>query len=233
MKLRQRDLGISSLPGTADFPLTLHDRIDKVSDVVETEINWPEALRASENSDAVSALRHIVLDGLRIALRDRKDINEAQLEDFTHEALLRIFERLDQFAGRSRFTTWAHSIAVNVAFSELRRKRWQDVSLDVLAADGQQLSEPAVMPDDVLGSEEERMWLVGLLRKAVAEKLSPKQRTAIVCMLQDMPIDQIVALLGANRNSAYKLLHDARCALKEYLTTEGISPEVIRTVFAP
>jgi len=72
-----------------------------------------------------------------------------------------------------------------------------------------------------------------ILRKAVAEKLSAKQRTAIVCMLQEMPIDQIVGLLGTNRNSAYKLLHDARCALKEYLTTEGISPEVIRTAFAP
>ena len=230
---RQRELGIPTFPGGADFPLTFRDRLDNIPDVVETEINWPEALRATENSDAVSALRRILLDGLRIALRERTDVNEAQLEEFTHEALLRILERLDQFAGRSRFTTWAHSIAVNTAFTELRRKRWQDVSLDVLAADGQQLSEPAVLPDDALGSDEERTRLVGLLRKAVAEKLSAKQRTAIVCMLQEMPIDQIVALLGTNRNSAYKLLHDARCALKEYLTAEGISPEVIRTAFAP
>jgi len=218
--LRQRELGIPAFPGRADFPLTFRNRLDNMPDVVETEINWPEALRATENSDAVSALRRILLDGLRIALRERTDVSEAQLEDFTHEALLRILERLDQFAGRSRFTTWAHSIAVNTAFTELRRKRWQDVSLDVLAADGQQLSEPAVLP-------------VGLLRKAVAEKLSAKQRTAIVCMLQEMPIDQIVGLLGTNRNSAYKLLHDARCALKEYLAAEGISPEVIRTAFAP
>jgi RNA polymerase sigma-70 factor (ECF subfamily) len=231
--LRQREAGVPAFPGRADFPLTSRDRPDNISDVVETEINWPEALRAAENSDAVSALRRILLDGLRIALRERTDVNEAQLEDFTHEALLRILERLDQFAGRSRFTTWAHSIAVNTAFTELRRKRWQDVSLDALAADGRQLSEPAVLPDDALGADEERARLVGLLRKGVAEKLSPKQRTAIVCMLQEMPIDQVVGLLGTNRNSAYKLLHDARCALKEYLTAEGISPEVIRTAFAP
>ena len=230
--LRQRQSGIPAFPGRADLPLTFRDRLDNMPDVVETEINWPEALRATENSAAVSALRRILLDGLRIALRERTDVNEAQLEDFTQEALLRILERLEQFAGRSRFATWAHSIAVNTAFTELRRKRWQDVSLDVLAADGQQLNEPAVLPDDALGSDEERTRLVGLLRKAVAEKLSAKQRTAIVCMLQEMPIDQIVGLLGANRNSAYKLLHDARCALKEYLTAEGISPEVIRTAFA-
>jgi RNA polymerase sigma-70 factor (ECF subfamily) len=220
-------------PGTADFPLTFRDQLDNVSEVVKTEINWPEALRATENCAAVSALRSILLDGLRIALRERADVNEAQLEDFTHEALLRILERLDQFAGRSRFTTWAHSIAVNTAFTELRRKRWLDASLDVLAADGQQLAEPAALPDDALGADEERTRLVGVLRKAVAEKLSAKQRTAIVCMLQEMPTDQIVELLGTNRNSAYKLLHDARRALKEHLAAEGISPEVIRAAFAP
>jgi len=217
--LRQRELGVPAFAGRADFPLTVRDRLDNISDVVETEINWPAALRATENSDAVSALRRILLDGLRIALCKRTDVNEAQLEDFTQEALLRILERLDQFAGRSRFTTWAHSIAVNTAFTELRRKRWQDVSLDVLSADGQQLSEPGVLPDDALGTDEERTRLVGLLRKAVAEKLSAKQRTAIVCMLQEMPIDKIVGLLGTNRNSAYKLSYSTTPVARSKITS--------------
>jgi RNA polymerase sigma-70 factor (ECF subfamily) len=230
--LRQRELGIPASTCMADCPLTFHDRQDNISEVVEAEINWPKALRATKNSDAVSALRRILLHGLRIALHERTDVNEAQLEDFTHEALLRILERLDQFAGRSKFTTWAHSIAVNTAFSELRRKHWQDVSLDVLAADGEQLREFDVLLDDALGADEERTRVLEVLRKAVAEKLSAKQRTAIVCVLQDIPTDQIVELLGTNRNSAYKLLHDARRALKHYLVAEGISPEVIRTAFA-
>jgi RNA polymerase sigma-70 factor (ECF subfamily) len=229
--LRQRELGIPTLVGMADFPLTFRDRLDSLPDVVETEINWPEALRATENSDAVTALRRILLNGLRIALNGRTDVNEAQLEDFTQEALLRILERLDQFAGRSKFTTWAHTIAVNTAFTELRRKRWKDVSLEALAADGEQLSELATLSDDAFGGDEERSRLVEILRKAVAEKLSAKQRTAIVCTLQELPIDQIVELLGTNRNSAYKLLHDARRALKQYLAAEGITQEDIRTAF--
>jgi hypothetical protein len=52
----------------ADFPLTSRDRLDRISDVVEAEINWPQALRATENSAAVSALRSIVLGGLRTRL---------------------------------------------------------------------------------------------------------------------------------------------------------------------
>jgi RNA polymerase sigma-70 factor (ECF subfamily) len=200
--------------------------------VIESEINWPEALRAEENSAAVSKLRVVLLNGLRIALRDRLDVNEAQLEDFTQEALLRVLDRLDQFAGRSKFTTWAHTVAINTAFTELRRKRWQDVSLDALTADGRQLNEPATIPDNALGDDEERAHVVAALRKAVGEKLTDKQRAVILGVLQGMPFDQIVQLLGTNRNSCYKLLHDARRALKAHLVAAGISSEVIRTTFA-
>jgi RNA polymerase sigma-70 factor (ECF subfamily) len=202
------------------------------SRVITCETDWPVALRAADNSAAVGKLRGILLDGLRLALRGRTDVDEAQLEDFTQDALLRILERLNQFSGRSKFTTWAHAIAVNTAFRELRRKRWHDVSLDALIADGQQMQEPIVIPDNVLGDDEERVRLVGILRKAVAEKLSDKQRALILAVLQGIPFDQVVQLLGANHNSAYKLFHDARHALRQHLTAEGVSPDMIRTVFA-
>src|SRR5262249_40026340 len=98
-------------------------------------------------------LRAILLNGLRIGLRDRTDGSEAQLEDFAQESLLRILKRLDQFEGRSKFVTWAYAIAINTAFAELRRNRWQDVSLEALTADGRQLHER----------------LIEILRMAVAE----------------------------------------------------------------
>ncbi|NIR25616.1 MAG: RNA polymerase sigma factor, partial [Gammaproteobacteria bacterium] len=44
--------------------------------------------------------------------------------------LLRALDHLHTFEGRSKFTTWVHKIAVRVALTELRRKRWEDVSLD-------------------------------------------------------------------------------------------------------
>jgi RNA polymerase sigma-70 factor (ECF subfamily) len=204
----------------------------KFPGMITSEINWPEALREADNSGALAELRGILLNGLRVALRDRSDVSEAHLEDFAQEALLRVLDRLDQFAGRSKFTTWAHTIAINTAFTELRRKRWRDVSLDALTADGKQLAEASAMPGNALGEDEERTRLIAALRRAMAEKLTAKQRTAIAGELQDLPFDQIVALLGTNRNAAYKLLHDARRALKAHLAAEGISPEVIRTAFA-
>ena len=201
--------------------------------MVESEFNWPEALRAASgnNSAAVSALRRILLDGLRLALRERTDVSETQLEDFTQDALLHVLESLDRFGGRSKFTTWAHTIALNTAFTELRRKRWQDVSLDALTVDGQQMHEAEFMPDTAAGDDEERGRLIAALRRAVAEQLTDKQRAVILGELRELPFDQVAQLLGVNRNAAYKLVHDARAALKRHLAAAGISAEDIRTAF--
>ncbi len=202
--------------------------------MTQDEIRWPDALRATDRGEqaaAVSALRDVLLKGLRIALGSRADVSEAHLEDFAQDALLRVMERLDQFQGRSRFTTWAQSVALNTAFAELRRKRWQDVSLDALIADGGRMADPATFPDDVLGVGEDRARLVAALREAIENDLTPKQRAGILAELRDVPFDQVSALLGTSRNAAYKLLHDARRALRKRLLEAGITRQDIQNAF--
>jgi len=202
--------------------------------VTQNEINWPAALRAPDSGEqaaAVKALRELLQHGLRIALHGRGDVSEAHLEDFAQESLLRVLDRLDQFQGRSKFTTWAQAIALNVAFTELRRKRWQDVSLDALMADGERMTEPAMLADDVLGAEEDRTRLVATLRHAIENDLTPKQRAAILGELREMPFDQIVELLGTSRSAGYKMLHDARRALKQRLQEAGITGADIQNAF--
>lgn len=41
--------------------------------------------------------------------------------DFTQEAFLRAFQKLDQFRGDAAFSTWLHSIAVSVSLNGLRK----------------------------------------------------------------------------------------------------------------
>jgi len=202
--------------------------------VTQNEINWPVALRATDSGEqaaAVRALRELLRNGLRIALNGRSDVSEAHLEDFAQESLLRVLDRLDQFQGRSQFTTWAQAIALNVAFTELRRKRWQDVSLDALMADGERLMDSAMIADDVLGADEDRSRLVATLRHAIEHDLTPKQRAAILGELREMPFDQIVAMLGTSRSAGYKMLHDARRALKQRLHAAGITGADIQNAF--
>jgi RNA polymerase sigma-70 factor (ECF subfamily) len=202
--------------------------------MTQSEINWTVALRSTDGGEqaaAVDALRGILQNGLRIALNGRNDVSEAHLDDFAQESLLRVLDRLEQFQGRSKFTTWAQSIALNVAFTELRRKRWQDVSLDALVEQGDRMAESSALPDDVLGAGEERTRLVAALRRSIAEDLTPKQRAAILGELQEMPFDQIVELLGTSRSAAYKMLHDARRALKQRLNEAGITGADIQNAF--
>jgi RNA polymerase sigma-70 factor, ECF subfamily len=47
--------------------------------------------------------------------------DEDLARDYTQEAFVRAFQRLDQFRGDSRFGTWLHSIAVSVTLNGLRR----------------------------------------------------------------------------------------------------------------
>ena len=202
--------------------------------MTESDINWPAVLRSADGGEqaaAVGALRHLLQNGLRVALSGRVEVSEAHLEDFAQESLLRVLDRLDQFQGRSKFTTWAQAIALNVAFTELRRKRWQDVSLDALMADGERLAEPAMIADDALGADEDRARLVRVLREAIENDLTPKQRAAMLGELRELPFDQIVELLGTSRSAAYKMLHDARRALKQRLHEAGITGADIQKAF--
>ena len=94
--------------------------------------DWVERLRSPGRiRDAtLEELRRILVRGLGRSFSARG--GEAFAEDVAQEALLRILDSLDSFAGRSRFTTWAMTIAVRLGISELRRKRFQDVSLQQL-----------------------------------------------------------------------------------------------------
>ena len=99
--------------------------------------DWPRELRAGGpiTDAALADLRSVLLRGLRRALSGRAGADDALIEDLAQEATLRVLGRLDGYRGESRFTTWAVTIAVRGALTELRRPRWRDVSLDRLAAE--------------------------------------------------------------------------------------------------
>lgn len=180
---------------------------------------------------ALSDLREALMRGLRRALSDRPRADDAILEDAVQDSLVRILERLPQFEGRSRFLTWAMSIAIRVVMSELRRRRWTDVSLDEVVAGGDLLSGQAV--DDDPGPEErwEREAILDAMHELIRNELTAKQRAALLAGLRGMPQDEIARHLGSNRNAVYKLTHDARKRLKLGLEAAGFGAEAIRDAF--
>jgi RNA polymerase sigma-70 factor (ECF subfamily) len=200
-----------------------------------TNQKWLADLRGPRREEALADLRHILLKGLGFAMASYDNVRDDDLEDFVQAALLRILDKLDTFRGESRFTTWAQKIAVRVALSELRRKRWQDVSLDELTvgAMGTEIV-PRFMADPAAGPEKQAMQtaLLEQLERVIAEELSDKQRRALVAVyFHGMPLEETARQMGTNRNALYKLLHDARERLKERLLQHDISTREMLAVF--
>ena len=91
-----------------------------------------------------------LLRGMRGALAG-PGMDDAFFEDTVQETLLKVLDRLETFAGRGRFVSWALAIAVRVAQTTIRKQRWQGVSLDRFKDES---SGPAVeVADHSLGPE--------------------------------------------------------------------------------
>jgi RNA polymerase sigma-70 factor (ECF subfamily) len=121
---------------------------------------------------------------------------------------------------------------MNVALTELRRRRWRDVSLqDLFArregadrgpADPHLTSEQLALQNTVLGE----------LRRIIDEELTDRQREAVVAViLEEMPISEVASRMGTNQNALYKLLHDARRTLKRQMQAAGLSPQEVLAAF--
>jgi RNA polymerase sigma-70 factor (ECF subfamily) len=199
-----------------------------------TNQEWLAALRWPERDDALADLRAFLVRGLRHALASWPNVDEAALEDFAQDALLKILKGLDSFRGESRFTTWAQKIAVHVAFTELRRLRWRDVSLNGLKESRDIDFVPNTMVDPSAGPEKQAMQrqMLSTLRRLIETELTDKQRQALAAArIHGMPIEEIARRMGSNRNALYKLLYDARQRLKKHLLAEGLSPQDVLAAF--
>ncbi len=187
-----------------------------------TNEEWQAALSGDgpELDAALADLRPVLLRALQITLTPRVDRGaDALAEDLTQQALLQVRDRVGQFRGDARFTTWAQKVAVRLAFSELRRKRWENVPLDAVVAD------PPATPEPAADQAMEEAETVATVRRLIEQELTERQRTALEAVLAGMPLEEVARRLDTNRNALYKLLHDARQRLKGALEARGIGPD--------
>jgi RNA polymerase sigma-70 factor (ECF subfamily) len=189
---------------------------------------WLAALSepGPEQTAALADLRSLLVRGLGYAMADRPGVTEADIEGFVQDALLKILDNLDSFRGESRLTTWAQKIAVHEAFTELRRKRWEDVSLDDMIAHYEGDFTPSILTDPDPSPEQQvtQQALLELVKRLIAEELTDRQRRVLIAVLfAGMPTEEVARRMGTNRNTLYKLIHDARQRLKRRMIAEGIS----------
>lgn len=195
-----------------------------------TNEEWIGHLSASGagHETAIGELRTAILRGLRASLAgwSRRVGREfdSLVEDFAQEAILKILDNLDSFRSESKFTTWAMKIAIRIALTELRRKRWQNFSLDQMVETGgitlpekkRDWSDPEV--------NAERKDAIAIVFNLINEALTEKQRKAIMAVgVKGVPLDVLAERMKTNRNALYKLIHDARLKLKAAMEERGLS----------
>ena len=189
---------------------------------------WLTALRGdgAERDEAIARLHELLLGAARFELsRRRGELSFVRGEDLddiatqaADDALVAILGKLDDFQGRSRFTTWAYKFALLEAGVRLRRRAWQSREVvlepeawDAFAAGGSTMHERLAATE-----------LLDQLRTAIDAELTPHQRRVFVALaLNEVPIDVLAERLDSSRGALYKALHDARKRLRTALERDG------------
>jgi RNA polymerase sigma-70 factor, ECF subfamily len=193
--------------------------------------DWQERLAPGsfDRELALSELRRFLLAGVRSGLSGRPRADKGLVEDVVQVAMVRILDHLASFQGRSSFTTWALSIALRTAFTELRRRHWNHVSLEELKERG---GTPPHEVDTSLDPHQsvERSNLITTMHHLIRTRLTARQRDVLLAALGAMPQDEIALQMNITRNALYKLFHDARKALRRALEDSGYGLEEVRSV---
>ena len=175
-----------------------------------TNEEWLAGLRGPERDRVIGDLRAVIVRGLKVTFAGRVRGLDETAEDFAQDALIKILNNLDSFRGESRFTTWAQKVAVRVAFTELRRKEWRNVSLQELTdrfdigwPEPREMADPQPAPEELATKQ----IMFDTVRRLIHEELTERQREAIVAvMLGGMPLEEVARRMDTNRNALYKLL---------------------------
>ena len=192
-------------------------------------LGWLRALscEGSEHEDAVERLHALLLRAARFEVaRRRRTVaggGSGDLDDLAvqaaDDALVAIMRKLHTYRGDSRFTTWAYKFALLEAGVKLRRRPWhgREVPLETEGI-AHLLDDRGASPDGHAEASE----LIHAVRDAIAEVLTPHQRSVLVAItLNDVPIDVLAERRGTTRGALYKTLHDARRKLRAELTKGG------------
>jgi RNA polymerase sigma-70 factor (ECF subfamily) len=197
--------------------------------------DWTSELASEDVSlreDAVRDLRDMLLRGLSGSLTKFGRVDDAFLEDIVQEASIKILEKLGDFEGRSRFRTWAVTIAVRTAVSKMRKRDWKHISLESVTAGAKFDPRAAIDSSEAVDQTNSRSELLNKLKDLIDSELTDKQWTAITAELGGMPLPLIAEKLGSNTNSIYKLLHDARKKLRGGLESAGFTIDDVRAAWA-
>lgn len=129
-------------------------------------------------------------------------------EEVTQDVFVKAFQKLPEFRGAGKFSTWLYSIAYRMAISALRARKDQGSSLDDLRVVGIEPSESPLLPFD--DRKQALEYAVSTLEPVDA---------AIVTMfyLEELSVEEIVTVTELNASNVKVKLHRSRKKLYDSL----------------
>jgi RNA polymerase sigma-70 factor (ECF subfamily) len=196
---------------------------------------WVDALsgRGHQRDDAIERLHALLLRASRFEIARRRHAlggnGPGDLDDLAtqaaSDALMAIMRKLHTYRGDSRFTTWAYKFALLEAAVKVRRRAWQEREVPLEQEGWAQLADRRASPD----TDAETAELIGAVHVAIAEALTPHQRTVLIAIaLNDVPIDVLAERLSTTRGALYTTLHDGRKKLRARLAADGHALDYLR-----
>lgn len=142
--------------------------------------------------------------------------------DMTQEVFLRAFRGLPGFDGRARFSTWLHTITMNVVVSEVRRRRarkrdrWTfSIDAPIGGSDDLRIEPKAAEP-----GPEDRAYhreIAAAVRGAVDELPEEFREAVLLRDLQGLSYEEIGELLRLPPGTVRSRIHRGRLLLQEKL----------------
>lgn len=144
--------------------------------------------------------------GLAYRMTGRRDT----AEELSQDVFLRAFQRLDDWEGSARFSTWLYVIARNLCLDDRKRRRPPESAESADAPSRQPSPE-----DDVAGAEDARTLQSLLLALPVT------QREAFVLRhIEGLDYEEIAERCGTTVNNVKVRVHRARATLAKAFTGE-------------
>jgi len=135
---------------------------------------------------------------------------EEDARDATQDAFLTVLRKLSTFRGEAAFTTWLHRVTVNACYDLLRKRR----RAPMLERGGDDLpaAEPPPAPDHADSSD-----LSIDVRRALLQVPEDFRVAMILHDVQDLPQEEVAAILGVPVGTVKSRLHRGRIALARAL----------------
>jgi len=187
-----------------------------------------EPMRRAQSGDldAFRTLVEMFQDRVMRVMNTVLRCDRAMAEDLCQEVFLRVHRGLPSFDGQVRFATWLHTIAMNVAISEHRRRRAQKrdrrtLSIDAPVAGTDDLYHDPVGRELDPGERAHQQEFLAAVRDCV-RKLPDEFRAAVVLRdMESLSYEEIAVVLDLPAGTVRSRIHRGRVLLQQMLQEFG------------